>query len=294
MDRRRTLNARLLLTLAIASLSPLAHAADQPAPPAAQAPPVPADAAGLSGPSVQGAARAATLVERDMDGALKRLTVPPAEAAVQMLDLDDEVRGKVNTILTERAALMDQLVSSHLRQIVELSGAREAGNTDEVRRLFREIWNDAGELKQRGTLGQDLARVLSASQSADLRRLTEEYMQALITQEVTTNPGEGNAGRMQAVTKVTVQMLGEEIRRSYDRVVGQRVRELDALLLKIEASPEQERTIRRITGDLFQATYGQPTDAQRSAMFLQIWNILTPEQRRIMQEEFRADPHPTK
>lgn len=288
MNRRRTLNACLLVTLAVASSSPLALAADEPAKPAVQTTPAPAESAGLAGPSVKSPAGTTTLVERDMDGALKRLTVAPAEAAAHLLDLDEAARAKVNTILTERAALMDQLVSSHLRQIVELAGARQAGNTDEVRRLFREIWNDAGELKQRGTLGQDLARVLSASQSADLRRLTEEYMQVLITEEVTTNPGEGNAGRMQAVTKVTVQMLGEEIRRSYDRVVGQRVRELDSLLLKLQTTPEQESTIRRITGDLFQATYGKPTDAQRSAMFVEVWKILTPEQRRIVQEDLRG------
>ena len=84
-----------------------------------------------------------------------------------------------------------------------------------------------------------------------------------------------------------MRVVGAELRRSYDRVVGSQVRELEEFLRAVNATPEQEGKIRQITGDLFQQSYGQATPAQRAEMFMKVYAVLTPEQREIVRQRVR-------
>lgn len=263
----------------------------------------------LAGPPVGTKAERLTLIERDFDGKIKRLDMAPAEAAVRKMKLDDASRAAVDRIINERAALLDRIVRENLKLFVEGATARQAGDQEAARKAFAEFAGKAEALRQRGMIGREFAAVLPAEQAAEMESMVREYMQAVLAE-----PREGAGGAMgeeamgekergrgdrprrgagmrgedrQRLAAETLRIVGAELARSYDRVVGTQVRSLDAFLKEINATPEQEGKIRQITGDSFQKNYGQAKPAEQARIFREVYLILTPEQREVALKRVR-------
>jgi hypothetical protein len=77
-----------------------------------------------------------------------------------------------------------------------------------------------------------------------------------------------------------LSVLGNEIRQSYERTIGAGAKDVDALLARLGATPEQESVIRAVIQDAYVATYGKPTRTQQTTAFLKIYGALDADQRK--------------
>src|SRR5436853_2085458 len=95
----------------------------------------------LGGPRVNGGERVgpATLVQRDFSGKIKRLEVPPEEAALERLNLDQPTREKIQSVLAARAQVLDKIVVDNIDLVVRFANARQAGDKPEQIKLLGEF-----------------------------------------------------------------------------------------------------------------------------------------------------------
>lgn len=274
----RSMVAPVLVCAALASLPAPATRADDTKPAADP----------LAGPSVAAAAQQRTLIERDADGKIMRLDRAPAEAAVRLLNLGPDVQRDVDRILTERAAILDGLVAEHLREIVEIAGANQSGDRAGAMRKLMELAPYAKPLRERGQVGEELARVLPEGQAKRVRQMVQEYTQALMAEERAAAQARGEEVNDRALTRAeTLRLVGEEVRRSYERVVGQQAADFDKLIQLLSLSEEQESQVRKLVGDQFTQNYGRATAAQRAQVFAQVWRLLSSEQRAELLKHMR-------
>ncbi len=255
----------------------------------------------LSGPKVEAKAQARTLIERDETGRVRRLDIPPAEAALKLLDLDDATKEKTQAILDKRAAILDRIVKENLLLLVELSNATRSGDKEAARDLLRELAEKAEPLRTRGQLQEELSRVLPAEKSAELKQLVQEYARAIFADAEQARSSESMEGegagerrsRRGAMSKAAqaeyVAAVGRELKRSYDRVVTAAVQDFDELIKALDLTPEQEAEVRRIATDHFQKTAGNPTPKQKGEVFAQVYAKLNAEQRRALLKRARGE-----
>ncbi len=83
----------------------------------------------------------------------------------------------------------------------------------------------------------------------------------------------------------TMLAFAAEVRRSFDRQVAAKTEQLNDLLTKLNATPEQEGKIKALTSDYFQKTLGKPTMQQKRELFQAILKELNDDQRMILLKE---------
>lgn len=244
----------------------------------------------LSGPKVTVSAGPGTLVERDFQGRVRRLDVTPEEAALDLLDLDAETLDRIDRVLSERWAIIDRVVRENVETLVELASAQAAGETREVLGYVRHLLGEMSDLRERGRLEDELAALLEPSQRERFRALVREYRQAVIDDAIDQAKARGERlGRLQASVRVSLEEVGLEIRRSYERLVEPAQAELERLLSKLDLSPEQEVEIRRMVEDFAQRTKLNPTEKQKRELFWRLASKLNVEQFRRLIEEVRGE-----
>lgn len=275
----------------------IAPAAAQSAPPAAPAtapaaPKAPAapDADPLAGPRIADrTADALSIIKRDDAGRITLLDVAPAEAAVRAIKLDDVTRAKVDRVLRDHAVVIDRFVADNLSLLVEAAQSR-AANREHLTKALDQLRQQAGPLRDRGMLGQQLNKVLAPDQQQQVRQLVADYWKALNDERESEAKARNQPLDRGALTRELVtSVLGGEVRRSYDRVVGQQARDFDALLKHLNLTPEQEGKVRQIVGDSFQQSEGKVSPAERARLFAEVWKLLDPPQRDKLRE--RASEH---
>ncbi len=247
----------------------------------------------LAGPSVQrkGSQPAKTLVERDFEGKIKKIDVPPPEAAARLLDLDEAARKKIDDIITQRHAILDKIVADNLRLIVELAGARESGNREDAARLLAELTEQAQPLRDLGPLQRQIQGALTKEQVDQFVKLTQEYTNALVEEAQAEAKKTGADFKMREFIRSQIlAAVGGEVRRSYERVVGQRAADFEALLKSLNLSQEQESKIRRIAADSFQKTYGKESPAERARVIALVFRELDEGQRKSLLKQFAGAP----
>lgn len=283
----------------------------------------------LSGPGVKTDGSSATLVERNIDGSMRRLEIPPAEAALEQMTLTEGVRADIGAMLAERAALMDGIVSKNLEKIRALRDGGEGGKPDR-REQFRALREMFAPVLEEGPLEDRIADLLPEAQRDEFWGMIDEHRRAQARERAQHRiaergleaeflgepidepmlfddemaPGEGLApgdgppefreGRGGPLgdkdgegRRMMMQMgsLRHEIRRSVERVVGERQNHMQRLIEGLGLTGEQETRVRalfrsrRASGD-----GSKPDRAERREMMRAIAEILTPEQRAKMRE----------
>ncbi len=315
--RRPIVAARLAWVITAAGCSPfagIAFAQDEMAPAAPSTPaekqpvettPAQSPAAPLSGPTVKPAGKAVkTLIERDFSGKIKRLEVSPPEAALALLDLDEATRAKANALLLERSRTLDGIVRDNLKLIVRLAGARDAASTEkgkaEYLELIQELSEKALPLRERGTLQAQLQAILPEAARNQLTKLSQDYWNALLEekqaaakQAAASQDGAAGGGMRGKETREFMRgefmaIVGQEIKRSYERVVGQQTKDFDELLKSLNLTDAQESKIRKLVGDSFVANYGKVSPAERAKVFTQVYRELDEQQRATLMERVRG------
>lgn len=84
-------------------------------------------------------------------------------------------------------------------------------------------------------------------------------------------------------------MIGQEVRRSYERVVGQQAADFDALIKSLNLSEAQESKVRQIVGDSFQKYEGKIPANERAKLIALVWRELDGSQREILLKRLRPE-----
>lgn len=292
-----------------------ASAGDEPAP----KPSAVEDGNLLAGPKVTGSAPGAgdakegmrrdTLIERDFEGRIRRVETHPAIAALELIGLSDEEKAATSRIIAERDAVLDRAVQAHLKDLVQASNAGQSGDEAGALAYLRPIIDDTSELRERGRLLDELAGAVSKEHAQRLRQLHDEYWRAIVDERMTLgNPRKPDKklSRFEAGAFETVAQLGQELRRSYERTVGLQARDFEALIAKLNLTPEQESKVRAITSEIVQRRLNEPSPGDGrgdgrgdgkvgsrgegrsyAREFAKIYFLLDEGQRRVLMEEVR-------
>jgi hypothetical protein len=237
----------------------------------------------LAGPRVQEKRAEPTLVERDMAGKIRRLEVPPGEAALGLLHLDEETAQRTRTILDERAAILDRIVTDNLDLIIRIHAAGEAGDKAEALTLLGQALQKLKPLRERGTLESELGAALPEAQRAAFWALVKEYQGAMIGELRDEARARGEEARPLAATiKSSLIVLGAEVKRSYERQVGGKAAEFEKILAKLGLTPEQESRVRGLVARFAEQSKGKPTEGQKRDLFLAVMSHLNREQQKLL------------
>lgn len=243
-------------------------------PPTTQNPP-----AVLSGPQVHEGAHE-SLVERGFDGRILPLEVVPEEVAVSLLDLDEASRSRVDTILDERSAILDRVLVENLDLLLKFQSARASGSATRQLSILRAFIRKLEPLRRRGSLRDEIARVLPEDQRARFEAMIDEYEDALEAQARADARARGERFRPLAYRiRRNLERLGQDIVASYERAVASRTAELEAFLTRASLGPQSEREVRRIITEFGQQTMLRPAPADKRRLVRDLWNAVRPEER---------------
>lgn len=253
----------------------------------------------LRGPSVQERATPsrATLIERDSDGRIRRLELDPALAALEKVALDKQTRERADKIVVARLTVLDRIVQDNFIAIAELAQAHQAGDKKPARKLLADLYTKARPYLDRGPLLEELRPALPADTHARLKIMVDEYTNACIDERMLGPDEHGKKpARIGAVFAENLHVLGQEVRRSYQRTVQAGGGELDQLIKDLGLTPEQEAKIRTRITDAYLDSQGKPSRVQQARVFLESYQDLNTEQRqrlvRIVNQK-RAQERPS-
>lgn len=270
------------------------HADDQkqpatkPTSPATPATASPEGEAPLSGPSVKVQQKAPTIVERDAEGRCRKLEIQPAEAAVRVMKLSPQTREKVDAVLVEQAAVLDTIVRDNFELIVSVAGAAQGGDKTQAAKYLGQLWEVSQPLRKRGALVEQLAKVLSKEEATQLRKMVLEYNGARTKDEENAAKQRGEKfDNAKFNINERLSIIGQEIKRSYERVIGQQSKDLDAIIASLNLSVEQDAKVRQILLDVVQRSGAKATNAQKVSAYLKIVAVLDKDQRTILYEKLR-------
>lgn len=281
----------------------------------------------LSGPTVKETTKPLTIIERDFQGSITRLQIPPDEAAAAKLTLNETQQAALKKILTERAALIDSAVGNNYELLLKLQGFRQMTQSEQREHLG--AWREAlAPLRERGRLQDELATILEPAQNTELRRMVNEYWDALVKEETTKSASQdsmkpdeapvdepteptakeepaqrngrardgqrargGERGeRGSIIMRESLAIMGHQLKASFDRRVSSSNANLEDLFKTIDATPAQRDKIQALSLEYAQKTLNKPTDSQRLELFEAISRELTPKQRRELIKLYTQKP----
>jgi hypothetical protein len=243
----------------------------------------------LQGPKVVEGARPATLVQREMGGALVRLEVRPEEAAIDLLGLNTEQRAAAGKVIRERFAQVSKSLSEHYDLFLKIAGARQGGAArEELAPMIRDFREAAAPLFE-PPLAERVAAALPEEKREKFRSLVEEYKKALLEDEATKRQARESVSAQRAMARVEINLTLREMGRALRATVQDRRERSEELIKKLDATPEQEERIRKIIREVAgkEGVVGELKEEKRREMMQRILAELTPEQRRAAMERLR-------
>jgi hypothetical protein len=242
----------------------------------------------LSGPKVDETAGRSTLVEYDFQGRVERLETSPEEAALGMLKLDEATKKATAEILAERTAVLDKIVVENIPLLIRFQTAQKAGDKRDLADLTKDLAAKLEPLRDKGKLKERLLVVLPEDQRSRFDTLVTGYWKAVLDEardDAAKQAKEAGkrSGRLattrEALRKEIALAVGQEIKRSYERTIGQRAADFEKLLADLGLDPETERKVRGMVTDHVQKYLGSSTPAQNRELFFRILSVLNEEQR---------------
>lgn len=273
----------------------------------------------LGGPKVAApAAPKKSLVQRDSEGKLVLLERQPAEAALELIDLDDKSKEKAQQVLLARSKAMDAFLQENLLEVAAAANAFQSGQAQEGLRQIMVLRGRSPALRGREKLADELAAVLAKPQADALKAMVKEYWEAIAKEGADQGQREARAemdkdagdatpmsmtesddnqgmnpiqrglaragGGGAAIAREALRLLGQDIKAAYERTILSQVAELEEALKRLNLKPEQESRVRRHIEESFSqaATKGRGEASRKAAgtrAFLKIWQELDTEQK---------------
>ncbi|MCL4740700.1 MAG: hypothetical protein KJZ54_00695 [Phycisphaerales bacterium] len=250
---------------------------------------VSAQDAPLAGPALAGGEREASLVRVDYEGRVRRLEVPPEEAALELLELDAETLAAARRVVSERAAVMDRIVLENLELFPQFAAAEQAGDRLGQVRLFLEFVRVTEPLRRRGSLGEELRAVLPERARARFDALVSDYWRAAAGERVARAKAEGATVRAgDAMRQERFDAFGRELERSYARLSASESFFVEYLLRGLGLSEHQEKRVRAIIGEYDARAMRGATEAEKAEAFIGVIALLNERQREAFLERLRG------
>lgn len=243
----------------------------------------------LAGPALAGAEREASLVRVDYQGRVRRLEVPPEEAALELLGLDAGTLAAARRVISERAAVMDRMVLENLELFPQFAAAEQAGDRLGQVRLFLEFVRITEPLRLRGTLGEELRAVLPEGARSRFDGLVNDYWRAAAAERVARARAEGASVRTgEAMRQERFDAFGRELERSYGRLSASESFFVEYLLRGLDLSEHQEKRVRAIIGEYDARAMRGATEAEKAEAFIGVIALLNERQREAFLERLRG------
>ena len=152
----------------------------------------------LAGPDVD-ADKGDSLIERNIDGSMRRPEAPIAEAALKTVDLDAPTKAKIDALLASRAKQIDGIVKANLETLNTMKTDRQANaGSDNPRASRREHARKIMEMfkpvLEKGPLEDQIAALMpEASRVAYITNI-EEHRELMIAERRARGPENGRRG----------------------------------------------------------------------------------------------------
>jgi hypothetical protein len=268
------------LSLALLLAAPVLGQEQPKAPPAATEP-VKDDV--LSGPKVKETKSERSLVKRNFQGRVQRLEIPPAEAAIELLGLDAATAAKVKEVVDDRAKAMDKVVRENLDLLLKF---QNTGDRRGRLQLLRESKEKFAEVDAKGRLEDRVAKVLPKDQAERYQELIRGYWDTLLADAEQEAAGaKDRPGKVEILAREVLLAFGAEVKRSYERQLGSKVKDLEELLGKLGLSAEKEAKVRTYFVQYAEQTKGRPTENQRRDLFFKVMRELDRDQQKALLEQ---------
>lgn len=233
----------------------------------------------LAGPKVKETQEERSLIKRNFEGRVQRLDITPDEAAVELLSLDSDVQKRVRTVLDDYNATLDRLVTGNLEMLVKFTSTPGRRERIELIREAKEAFKD---LEAKGKLRERVSKELPKEQAERYESLIKGYWDVLIDDAVQQASKEEKAkapGRGEIAIREALVAFGQEIKRSYDRQIAAKTKELEEFLKKLDLSPEKETKIRNMFTEFFEKTKGNVRPQQKAEFVQRVLRELDKSQR---------------
>lgn len=230
-----------------------------------------------------------TIIERTAEGRLKRLEIPAEERAAQVMDLEPAERARVDKVLAERAALLDEILVKNFDLLGKMHAAEQAGNAEESRRVSGLYLAKLDRLLDRGRLEDEIRPELRLDHQAEFTRLITEYRRVLLAEASRESKAEGKEVKPQILADREMRRaMAREFQRSYERAIVGTAVDYDKAMGGLGLKPEQESKVRNIAAEFTQKHKDQATPAQRRDLVMQVLNELDDGQRQKLIKALRG------
>jgi hypothetical protein len=182
--------------------------------------PIPASADPLAGPRLIAAVHA-TLIRRDIDGTLVTPEPNPAEAALELISLDEGSRRAINTALNMRGRHLDHAVIINLPFLIVAQSGQAGANKPLVAGVAAIALYRSREFLAVDDLETLIASQLPGAQRSHYRALLHDYWRqyALDAARARADKGEDPAPESLLIAEAKLQLVGEEAARAFERTL---------------------------------------------------------------------------
>lgn len=238
----------------------------------------------LAGPRVAEDDRV-TLVERDVNGAIKRTETAPELAAVQRMELSDEVMTKIDAIALRRSRFFDSFIENNLDLLSKLDTAGNTNDRVDQTILSVQALGKLSPLLRDGSLRKQIKGVLTSGEAERFDTLLNEYWDAIAVQERELNP---EKSRFEIVSGERMAAVFREVEAAFARLEKSGVLVFKYFFSEMKLSKEQEGEIRAILDDFVEETGGAPTKQQEQAVFLAVMSKLDTKQQTELVKSYQS------
>jgi hypothetical protein len=222
-----------------------------------------------------------SLIKHDDKGHLVRPELPPDEAALDLVGLDEGEKAAVTQLLAARGAILDHSVAQNLTLLLKFLGI-DSGDTqkEQMQALKDMITKTMGPLREMGSLRDQAAPLLASDKAAKYNDILNNYWAAVSQEDEQTLKAKGQPMTPSQVRGYeTMLAYGGEIRRSYERLVEAKADKLGEMLVGIKTTPDQDTKIKAAISDYTAKSQGKPTASQKREVFRNVLKELTYDQR---------------
>jgi hypothetical protein len=242
----------------------------------------------LAGPSVA-PEEPRTLVVYEYGGSLQDLGLPPPEAALELLDLDQRTSERVSRVLTERAMLAERLIIEHFELVSQGEAVEASGNALAKGLFFLQVLHVLEPLIERGPLEEEVRAQLPSAQAAEFDRLLDEYWKAAGRARVEAARQRGEKlGLRRAVREARRDQLGKEIELAAERALESERFAVEYLTKGLELSAAQRERIDGLVRDFVTRTMGGASQEEKERLFVLVLAHLNERQRELLAERVRG------
>lgn len=251
-----------------------------------------AEAAPLAGPGVADPERD-SLVVYEYGGQLQELGLPPAEAALELLDLDEATAARVAGVIAARALLAENLVTENFELFIQAETVEASGSDLDKGLFFLNVVRVLHPLIQRGRLEEEIRPLLPEETAREFDRLLDGYWRALGQARADEARAKGERVRLRkAVRQARQEQWGKEVELAAQRALESEKFAVEYLTKGLDLSEAQQDRIQKAIfdhmGRAMAESGGQASEDDVGRLFVEVLAFLNEEQRAELLERINA------